>query len=68
MMNAMSENPESKEEAMEMMAGAIVDYFVANLEVVIPAGSVLTGGVGQYTPSKNGPTPPQTGTISCEVS
>jgi len=68
LLDAMSQNPTDKESAMDALAGALVDYITENLEVVIPAGTVLTGGIGQYTPTKNGPVPPQTGVITCEVS
>lgn len=66
LMDAMDGNPETKEEAMGLMAGAIVNYFKNNLEVKIPAGGVIvsvTGGSGSAAKGDTNDTK-----ISCEVS
>lgn len=58
---AMQDNPTSKDAGIEAMAGAIVDYLSDNLEVSIPASSVVTSVTGQAVGNPNATS------IACEV-
>jgi len=62
MLTAMAGKPDNQDDAIELMAGAIVDYLKVNLEVKVPAGEVVTNATGQIVVTKN------LKTIDCEVS
>ena len=62
LIEAMSGNPENKEDAMDAMAGAIVNYLKDNLEVKVPTGAVVTEATGQVVATKN------LTALDCEVS
>lgn len=66
MLDAMINEPGDKDGAMDALAGAIVDFLNANLEVKIPIGGVIgnvTGGSGAPAIGL-----PNTSKISCEIS
>lgn len=61
-LTAMSGNPDNKDDALDAMAGAIVEYLKNNLEVKVPTGAVVTNATGQVVVTRN------VTTIDCEVS
>lgn len=66
LLDAMSTAPDNKEGAMDALAGAIVDFLNANLEVKIPIGGVIGGVTGGSGAPAVGL--PNTSKISCEIS
>ena len=59
--DAMSAAPDNRKDAMSILAGVIIDHFVENLDVSIPATAVVTRVTGQAVGTPNAKS------IACEV-
>lgn len=62
LLQSMSGNPTNKDDALDAMAEALVNYLKDNLEVKVPTGAFVTNATGQVVATKN------TTPLSCEVS
>ncbi len=62
LVEALSSKPGSKDEALDAIAGAIVDYLRDNLEVKVPGGKYVTTVTGQVTTLRSN------AKVDCEVS